>query len=55
MAPTATNTDEAYKTAPLGNNSALTNIELSGLILNDTQASAQTGENNQFGKISTNC
>ena len=31
MAPTATNTDEAYKTAPLGNNSKLSKIELSGL------------------------
>lgn len=40
MAPTTTNTTEAYKTAPLGNNSALTNIELSGLSLNQASASA---------------
>ena len=52
MAPTAGDTTEAYKTAPLGNNSALTNIELSGLH-NQTQTSSEG--NNQFAKISTNC
>ena len=58
MAPTATNTTEAYKTAPLGNNSKLSKIELSGLH-NQTQTSARTDSSttptNQFGKISTNC
>ena len=51
MAPTATNTntDAAYATAPLGNNSALGTIELSGLILNEASASAaaQTQAANQ--------
>lgn len=46
MAPTATNTTEAYKTAPLGNNSALTNIEFSGLH-NQTQTSSGTNTGNQ--------
>ena len=53
-APTATNTTEAYKTAPLGNNSALTNIELSGLH-NQTQTSSGTNTGNQWSRISTNC
>ena len=54
MAPTAgaTDTAAAYATAPLGNNSKLSKIELSGL--HNNQASAQTG-NNQFAKISPNC
>ena len=52
MAPTATNTEAAYATAPLGNNSKLSTIELSGLH-NQTQAGSEG--NNQFGKISTNC
>lgn len=51
MAPTAGATDNsaAYATAPLGNNSALTNIELSGLVLNEASASAaaQTQAANQ--------
>ena len=52
MAPTATNTntDAAYATAPLGNNSALGTIELSGLILNE--ASASTSNTNQWSRIS---
>lgn len=49
MAPTTTNTEAAYATAPLGNNKALTTIELSGLINNDT-----TAANNQFTKIGDN-
>ena len=57
MVPAAGATTEqikaAYATAPLGNNDKLSKIELSGL--HNNQASAQTGENNQFGKISTNC
>ena len=55
MAPTATNTntDAAYATAPLGNNSALGTIELSGLILNEASASAaaQTQAANQWSRI----
>ena len=56
MAPTANATTDqitaAYATAPLGNNKALTTIELSGLH-NQTQAGSE--DNNQFDKISTNC
>ena len=51
MAPTAGDTTEAYKTAPLGNNSALTNIELSGFIVAAGNDTTTTG-NNQFTKIS---
>ena len=50
MAPTATNTKAAYATAPLGNNKALTTIELSGLINNNETTAA----NNQFTKIGDN-
>ena len=61
MAPAGNTTDQitaAYATAPLGNNSKLSTIELSGLH-NTTQASARTDSSttptNQFTKISTNC
>ena len=41
-------TTEAYKTAPLGNNENLTNIEFSGLV---NQAGSSDANSNQFTKI----
>ena len=55
--PTTTNTDAAYATAALGNNSALTNIEFSGFKYNET--SGTTGittitSGTTFDKIDSN-
>ena len=55
MAPAGNTTEQitaAYATAPLGNNSKLSKIELSGL---HNSGAAADDSGNQFGKISTNC